>query len=191
MGILFFGLTVFGFVRRKAGHVVARSQYPALAQKLGLAYTASPFKSGVGRLDGEVDGFRITVDPDDQRRIYLRFSSAPAIELQSYAHNKRPAPGQRSFRPTSSVLGQLFKTSHGSTEMIERLEADEEISGVLKPLKFVRSLKTLSVTSSGVTAVFDYGNPPFIPADVVQDTVPRLIRLAQTFEDPSPGHTGT
>lgn len=182
MGMLFFGVMVFGALRRKAGNVVARAQYPKLANKLGLNYSPSPFRKGVGKLEGKLDGFSVVVDPDDQRRIYVRLVSNPAVELHSFVHNKRALSGMRSFRPTSPVLAGLFKTSHASSEIIERLNRSEELTESLRPLKFLRPLKTLSVTSSGIAAVFDFGNPPYIPAEVVDDLLPRLVYLARTIE---------
>lgn len=182
VGIVFFGIMVVGALRRKAGNVVARAQYPKLASKLGLNYSPSPYKKGVGKLSGQVDGYSVVVDPDDQRRIYLRFLNSPAVELHSFVHNKRAASGLRSFRPSSAVLAGLFKTSHASAEIIERLNHSDEVIESLRPLKFLRPLKTLSVTSSGIAAVFDFGNPPYIPAEVVDDLLPRLCCLARTIE---------
>jgi hypothetical protein len=184
MGILFFGITVLGAVRRKAGNVVARGLYPKLAQKLGLTYEPSSYKGGVGRLVGEYQGYRVTVDPDDQRRIYLRFESRPAVSLHSYAHNKRPASGQRTFRPTSKVLSSQFQTAQASDVIMARLNGDEALPALIKPLKFLRELKTLSVTENGVTAVFDYGSPPYIPASIVEDVLPRMAALARVVEVP-------
>lgn len=184
MGMLFFGIMVLGVVRRKAGNVLARGMYPGAAQRLGLTYVPSPYKVGVGRMEGEFQGYRVIVDPDDQRRIFLKFADSPAVTLHSYAHNKRPSKGQLSFRPASRILSAQFRTSHASPEMIDKLNQAESLEEILKPLKFLRPLKTLSVTASGVTAVFDYGSPPFIPSSVVEDVLPRLVALARIFENP-------
>jgi hypothetical protein len=184
MGMLFFGIMVLGFMRRQAGNVVARGLYPGLAKKLGLSYEPSEYKKGVGRLTGDYGGYRVTVDPDDQRRIFVRFAAAPAVELHSYAHNKRSSPGQRSFRPASRILSQQFKTAHASAPLIEAFNDDKALPALLKPIKFIRELKTLSVTSGGVTAIFEYGNPPYIPAGIVEDLLPRLVGLARIFEPP-------
>lgn len=185
MGMLFFGITVLGFLRRKAGNVVARSQYPQLAQKLGLTHRPSPYKQGVGKLEGRISGFSVVVDPDDQRRIFVRFSSTPDVRMYSYAHNKRAVGNMVSFRPVTSVLAAQFKTAQASRTLIDRFTlAEQELSRTLRPLSFVRQLKSLSVTDSGVTAKFDYGNPPFIPADVVLDVLPRMVALARVFESP-------
>lgn len=182
MGMVFFGLMVGGALRRKAGHVAARAQYPRLAQQLGLTYIPSSYKSGVGKLEGVVDGYRVSVDPDDQRRIYVRMNHQPLVALHSYEHNRRPPQGAEHFRPASSVLAARFKTSHASAEVARRLNAAEGLGEMLKPLQFLRALKSLSVTESGVTAIFDYGNPPFIPADVVATWVPRLVFLARVAD---------
>lgn len=184
MGMLFFGIMVYRVLRRKAGNVVARAQYPDLAKKLGLQYQPASFKNGVGRLEGTFEGYRVVVDPDDQRRIYLAFTTRPPVALHSYVHNRRSNAGQRSFRPASRVLSAQFKTAHASPELILALSQADDLSETLRPLKFLRELKTLSVTESGVTAIFDYGNPPFIPAATVEDVLPRLVALARVFEAP-------
>jgi hypothetical protein len=189
-GLIFFGVMVLGFFRRKAGNVVARGQYPGLAKKLGLSHRPSPYKNGVGRIEGELQGFFVSVDPDDQRRIYLRFAHAPPVDLRSYVHTKRPAPGMVSFRPLDPIVGAQFKTTHASKEMIQRLDDASDLPKTLRPLKFLRQLKSLTVSPQGVTAGFDYGNPPYIPAEVVDDVLPRLIHLARVFEsvdDSGPG----
>lgn len=184
IGMLFMLATVFKVVRRKAGNVVARAQYPGLASKLGLTFTPAPYKNGVGRLSGQYKGFRVTVDPDDQRRIFIAFQSSPAVELHNYVHNKRSSTGQGSFRPGNKVLSKLFKTCHASTPLARALNESEGLGEALKPLFFVRELKTLSVTASGVIVVFDFGVPPYIPAELVDDLLPRLVKLASVFEQP-------
>jgi hypothetical protein len=184
VGMLFMLVTVLKVVRRKAGNVVARAQYPGLASKLGLSFTPAPYKNGVGRLSGQYKGFRVIVDPDDQRRIFIAFLSSPAVELHNFVHNKRSRAQQSSFRPIDKVLSKLFKTCHASGPLVRALNEAEGLGEALKPLFFVRELKTLSVTAGGVNAVFDFGSPPYIPAELVDDVLPRLLKLASVFESP-------
>jgi hypothetical protein len=108
------------------------------------------------------------------------------VSLHSYEHNKRPPQGAEYVRLTSPLLSARFKTTHASGPVAARLNQADELGALLKPLQFLRALKSLSVTSSGVTAVFDYGNPPFIPADVVADVVPRLVHLAGVVDGAAP-----
>lgn len=184
MGMIFMGITVFGVLRRKAGNVVARAQYPRLARKLGLEFVPAGYKNGVGRLRGNFRGFRVIVDPDDQRRIFVAFRDSPAIELHNFVHNKRPAQGLQSFRPSQKVPAKIFKTSHASSALLSVFNESDHLNDVLRPLTFVRELKILSVTASGVSAKFDFGSPPYIPSELVDDVLPRLIALASVFEAP-------
>lgn len=185
-GMVFFGIMVLGFLRRKAGHIVARKEYPALAERLGLTYKPSRYRSGVGSLVGHYRGFSVHVDPDDQRRIFLRFRDKPPIELYSYAHNKRPPPGLSSFRPANKKLASVFKTAHGNEHTVRALDEASALEPELSALRRSRELKTLSVTPSGIAAVFDYGNPPFIPAATVEHVLPTLVSLARQFETSEP-----
>ena len=183
IGMVMFAITVGGALRKRAGHIVARAHYPKLAEELGLSLTASRYASGVGKLTGTFQGFSVTVDPDDQRQIRVSFSRPVGVELWMHEHNKRPPPGMRTFRPKSSALASLFRTAHGEEEAISKLEAAPDLDELAK-LRRLRPLKSLSVTDRGVTAVLDYGSPPFIPADVVRSLLPRLVQLARVFDEP-------
>jgi hypothetical protein len=77
IGLVFFAGTALGVARRRAGHVRARADYPALAQELGLEYRPSRYATGVGSLVGSIDGYRLLIDPDDQRRILLTWVTPP------------------------------------------------------------------------------------------------------------------
>jgi len=182
MGLVFMSVTVFGVLRRKAGHVLAARDYPALAERIGLTHRASPYKTGVGSLTGELGGLRVIVDPDDQRWIAVRYGDVdrPRIEVHTYEHNKRMPSGLRSFRVADKKLMGWFKTAYGAAEEIQALEA---LGPVLGPLRSIRQLKSFSITSSGLTAVFDYGSPPFIPVATVQEVVPALVRAAQALAE--------
>ncbi len=182
MGFVFMSFTIFSVLRRKAGHVLAARDYPALAARLGLTHRASPYKTGVGSLAGELGGLRVIVDPDDQRWIAVRYGDAhrPRIEVHTYEHNKRVPSGLRSFRVTDKKLMGWFKTSYGAAEEIQVLEA---LGPVLGPLRSIRQLKSFSITSSGCTVVFDYGSPPFIPVAIVQEVVPALVQAARALAE--------
>jgi hypothetical protein len=184
LGLLLFGVTAFGYFRRRAGHVVARGAYPALAAKLGLEYRPSRYASGVGTLSGTREGFAVSVDPDEQRKVTVRFRAAPKVELWSHEHNKRPGPGLVSFRPRERRLAALARTASASPELAERLEASEALGEAAERLRRVPQLKAFSVTASGVSATYDFGNPPFIPADVAEEALELLLGFARAIEPP-------
>ena len=182
--MLMFTITVGGALRKKAGHLVARSQYPGLARELGLTYQASRYSSGVGKLEGNFHGHRVVVDPDDQRQIRVVFSREVRVELWMHAHNRRPPPGMRTFRPALPGLAGLFRTACGSEDAIRRLNQATHLEDDARQLGRVRELKSLSVTERGVTAVLDFGSPPFIPADHVRRLLPVLVQIAGVFDEP-------
>ena len=182
MGMVFFAMTVLGFFRKRAGHVVARAQYPKLAQKLGLEYRPSGYKTGVGQISGQYRGHQVTVDPDDQRRIYVRFRQSQGVDIWRHEHNKRPRPGLRSYRPSDRRVVGFFKTIHADAQTMERLEASRALGDLVDQLKNLKEIKSLSLTDTGVTAIFDFGAPPYIPADVVEIVLPALSGMAQLIE---------
>ncbi len=182
IGMLMFGIMTWGFLRRKAGHVVARNQYPALAEELGLSYRASRYASGVGRMSGIYEGYQVVVDPDDQRHIRVVLPDSPGVELWMHAHNRRPPPGMQSFQPENRQLSALFRTAHGTPSGIEAVQRAEELETTARRLRGMRELKSLSVTESGITAVLDYGNPPFIPASVVRTMLRDLVQIASNLQ---------
>lgn len=186
--MVMFGVMVLGFLRKKAGHVVAQRQYPQLAEDLGLTFIPSRYRSGVGRIVGTLTGFRVSVDPDEQKNVRVLFETPPGVELWMHVHHRRPPPGMKLFRPASPGLASLFRTAHGTQQAIARLDAaagGETLSNMARRLRRFRQLKSLSVTEGGVTAVLDYGSPPFIPADVVRSLLDDLVGIARVFQEGS------
>lgn len=184
VGLVFLGGMVLTLLRRKKGHRDAQKEYPELAAHLGLAHRPSQFQRGVGTLSGEVDGYSVTVDPDEQRRIRVRFRGAPALDFRSYEQSTRAPHGMGTVYSSDKSFDAFFKTRFAAEEDRERIEALERPSELIEPLRAVRELKELSITQAGITCVFDYGNPSYIPVDVVRALVPALVKLAQAFDAP-------
>lgn len=180
--MLMFAVTTWGFLRRKTGHVLARSQYPELAKQLGLTYRQSRYASGVGVLSGTYQGHQVTVDPDDQRHIRIALPEPPGVELWMHKHNRRPPPGMQSFRPRSRALAALFQTAHGTPRGIRIVQEAEDLDAIANRLRRMRELKSFSVTENGVTAVLDAGSPPFIPVPVVRRMLDAQVRIAEKFQ---------
>ncbi len=182
MGLVFFGGMVLTLLRRKAGHQKAAKQYPELAAELGLTLRPSPYKKGIGTLSGEYRGFGVVVDPDDQRRMRVRFRGNPRVNLRSYDVAKPPSPGMSTLFSDDKAFDAFFKTRHVGDAERAVLEDALRPSELLVPFRAVRELKELSVTEGGVSAVFDYGNPAYIPVNVVRELLPALVALARLIE---------
>jgi len=181
IGLVFFAGTALGVLRRRAGHVAARADYPALAQEFGLAYRPSRYATGVGGLTGSIDGFRLVVDPDEQRRILLSWPVPPGIVLYRKADNRRPPPGFAPIRLKNSRASAFFATSLTTAAGAERLGAGDALEPFIQKLADIRALKDTSITEAGITLTFDYGSPPFIPARVVRHVLPALLKLARSL----------
>lgn len=186
MGLIFFAGLVFSLLRRKTGHHLARKQYPELAARLGLAYKPSSYRSGVGTLSGTYRGFAVVVDPDEQRRIRVRFEGSPKVDLRNYEKEGRPPHDMRTVFSRDKKFDAFFKTRWAGEAERTLLEALDHPAALLAPFRLVRELKELNVTAVGVSCVFDYGNPPFIPRDVVELLLPAMVELARLFEPARP-----
>ncbi len=181
-GFVMFAGMIFGFLRRKAGHRLAAARYPALAEKLGLTYKPSRYREGVGQIVGRYEGYSVVVDPDDQRRIRVVFQTEPQVDLRNYDNAASRSLGLEPYFSADKRFASFFKTSFVGEKAYEALEALKKPSELTEPLRAIHQLKQLNVTPSGVSAVFDFGNPPYIPAEVVEGVLPRLIRIARVFE---------
>jgi hypothetical protein len=181
LGLVFFAGTALGVVRRRAGHVRARADYPALARELGLEYRSSRYATGVGSLVGSIDGYRLLVDPDDQRRILLSWTAPPGLILHQRADTRRPPPGYAALRLRQEGAQAFFRTSLATKAGVEALGDGAALERFVLALAGLRGLKDTSITDAGITLSFDFGNPPFIPVQVVRHVVPAMVGLARTW----------
>jgi hypothetical protein len=181
IGLVFFAGTALGVVRRRAGHVRARADYPALARELGLEYRPSRYATGVGSLVGSIDGYRLLVDPDDQRRILLNWTAPPGLILHQRADTRRPPPGYAPLRLSHAAAQAFFQTSLATKAGVEVLGDGVGLAPFVLAVSGLRGLKDASITDAGITLSFDFGNPPFIPAEVVRHVVLAMVGLAPTL----------
>lgn len=181
--ILFLGMA-FAYFKRRADHAGARHAYPDLARQLGLEYQPSSLDGVIGRLRGRIDGFAVVVDPDDQRKLIVRFRGEPEIDLRTYDVGRRSAR-LRLYASGDRRFDRFFKTRYASEAIAERLDA-VDVSGLLDPFfgSYYRAIKQVNLTSHGVTCVLDFGNPPHIPASAVAELLPALVRWARVIEPP-------
>jgi hypothetical protein len=181
--LMFFGM-VYAFVKRRASHRLASRAFPDLAKRLGLCFTPSPYKKGIGTLSGSIDGYRVFVDPDEQRKISLHFKSDPSVLLLSYHENRRPPDGAERLYSGDRIFDGFFKTRYASEAVAVRLRGRRELGDLLIDLNgtFRRALKQCSVSSTGIGLVLDFGNPPYIPASAVRRLLPPMIQLAKVID---------
>lgn len=182
IGLLMFAALAVKFFRRKAGQQRAQADYPALAQRMGLAYKPSALPNQIGQLHGVLRGFRVTVDPDEQRKLIVRFRSEPRIDFRSYDGPRCPAD-MFYYSTGNREVDRFFPTRFVNDEIAERLDGADWVR-LLQPFRtrYRDAVKELNITQHGVTCVLDFGNPPHIPADVVAELLPALIDWAELVE---------
>jgi hypothetical protein len=181
--LMFVGMFL-ALARRRARFRAAARNFPALGEKLGLEFKPAPNPRSIGTLSGDYRGYRVFVDPDEQRRIMVRFEQEPGVDLRNYEHTRRPPRDTHVFYSGDKRFDSFFKTRVASDMVADRLSAVERPSRLLDPFlgAYYRELKQLNVTPNGVSCVFDFGNPPHIPATAVELLLPAMIELARLVE---------
>jgi hypothetical protein len=185
LGLVMFSSLVWGYYRRRAGHRRAREDYPALATRLGISFRAPSSKDQIGHLYGTLRGYAVYIDPDDQRKLIVRFRGAPKVDLRNYESTRRS--GQIpyfSFRERSA--NEYFGTRYADPEIGARLN-EAELSRLLEPFakRYRYEVKELNITEHGVTCVLNFGNPPHIPVAAIETLLPVLLDWAEVIEPAS------
>lgn len=176
--LMFFGMA-FAFVKRRASHHLASKAFPRLAEQLGLSYKPSPYRAGIGTLSGRLGGYRVFVDPDEQRKVSLHFEGTPALLLRSYDQNQRPPAELARLYSGERSFDAFFKTRYADEAVAHRIQEYKGWRPLIEALKteFRRELAQFNVSETGITLVLDFGNPPHIPGGVVE----RLLEIAVQF----------
>jgi len=181
--LMFFGM-VYAFIKRRASHKLASRAFPNLAERLGLTYKPSPYRRGIGTLQGTLDGYRVFVDPDDQRKISLYFETGPAILLRNYAQNQRPPAELSRLYSGNKHFDAFFKTRYADEELSRRVREYRDWAPLIAQVQgeFRRELQQFNVSDTGISLVLNFGNPPHIPGGVVERLLKLLVRVASVIE---------
>jgi len=184
IGLLMFATLAWRFFRRRSHQRNAKTTYPSLAKRLGLGYRPPADAKLIGQLYGTLRGYSVVVDPDEQRKLIVRFRGEPRIDFRSYEGPRCPV-GHTYYSSRNRAVDTFFTTRYASEEMVERLDA-ANLPALLEPFQkgYRAAVKQLNITSHGVTCVLDFGNPPHIPAEAVEDLLPALLDWAEAIEPP-------
>jgi hypothetical protein len=184
IGLLMFVGLAWAFFRRRARQRQAQSDYPELAARLGLAYRVPSIPSQIGQLFGTLRGFPVTVDPDEQRKLIVRFHGEPKVDFRSYEGPRCPA-GFSYYTSQKREVDEFFKTRYAGVEVARLLDA-ANLGPLVAPFRerYRHAVKQLNITQHGVTCVLDFGNPPHIPMEAVEALLPVLLDWANLIEPP-------
>lgn len=176
-GLLLGGAALVGVLWRKSGHKSAAREFPSLAQRLDLTFRASPYKSAIGRIQGELLGRGILVDPDDLRGIRVTFGTKVALDLSLDPRRGRPRNGWVPLDVSARRFQRRFEWAYAAPGNEGILAESKHTAEVLELLD-QRTLKSFSVNDDGIVVTFDFGNPPFLPVTLVERIVPLLAAFA-------------
>lgn len=181
--LMFFGMA-FAFVKRRATHKLASRAFPELAARLGLVYKSSPYRGGIGTLSGVLDGYRVFVDPDEQRTLSLHFEGAPPVLLRSYSQNQRPPVELGRLYSGDRSFDAFFKTRYADDEVAVRIQQYKQWRPLIAALEgeFRRELTQFNVSDTGVTLVVNFGNPPHIPGGAVERLLEIMVCFARVID---------
>ncbi len=184
IGLLMFVGMFLAVVLRRVRFKRTAASFPALGSKLGLTFKQPASSRTIGSLQGSYRGYHVFIDPDEQRRITVRFSGEPRIDLRNYEHGNRPPKGMHTFFSGDKRFDSFFKTRHVDPELEEQLSQVKNLSELVLPFQgaYYRQLKQLNVTRHGVSCIFDFGNPPHIPPAAVEALLPAMVSLARVVE---------
>jgi hypothetical protein len=184
IGMLMFGGMFLAFVIRRARAGRAMRDFPALAAKLGLVHRPSLHQGAIGGLSGEYQGYRVYIDPDDQRAISLRFEHEPLVDFRNYEVNRGAPRRMHTYYSGDKRFDAFFKTRYAGDQVATRLDALEHPRKLLEAFQgpYFRQLKQLNITSNGVSCVLDFGNPPHIPGAAIELLLPAMAELARVIE---------
>jgi hypothetical protein len=171
--------------RRKSGWARAAEEYPEAARRLGLEFRAPAEPGRIGTMRGNVQGYRVFVDPDERPRVVLYFIQGPALVLRTFEHEKRSPNGMARFETGSSFLDGFFKDRYAPPELVEALAKDgTRLEATIRKVSqdLGRNLAHLSVTDERVECALDFGRPSHIPAGRVERLVPELVELSRLLE---------
>ena len=186
IGMLMFVGMFLALVLRRVRFKRTAASFPALGTKLGLSFKRPTSSRGIGSLQGDYRGYPVFIDPDEQRRITVRFSREPRIDLRNYAHGNRPPKGMQTFFSGDKRFDGFFKTRYVDPDLEERLSRVKNLRALIGPFQgpYYRQLKQLNVTPNGVSCILDFGNPPHIPPAAVEYLLPAMVSLARVVEPP-------
>jgi len=185
--LMFVGMFLAVLLRRVRFNHTAAS-FPALGNKLGLRFKEPSSSHAIGSLQGSYEGFQVFVDPDEQRRITVRFSGEPRVDLRNYEHGNRPPRGMHTYFSGNKRFDAFFKTRYVDAETEEHLSQAASLRDLVSPFQgaYYRQLKQLNVTANGVSCILDFGNPPHIPPAAIEYLLPAMVALAKVIEPRSP-----
>jgi hypothetical protein len=184
IGLLMFAGMFLALVARRVRARRASRDFPELAARLGLRHRPPTRGRGIGTLSGDYAGYHVHIDPDDQRRLTVRFETSPDVDLRNYEIPRGSPPQMRTYYSGDRKFDAFFKTRYACEQVAARLAKVKNPRKLVESFRgtYYRELKQVNVTHHGVSCVLDFGNPPHLPVDAIEYLLPAMVALARVIE---------
>jgi len=183
LGVAAILITLVVHLRRRRVFRRAVTGLADVARELGLEHVPSGYPTAQGALRGKYCGYRVNIDPDEARTIHVRFEGQPRVDLRSYRIDMPVPHDMRDVESEDEAFNRYWRTRRASPELADTLfeRASADWSAAFRA-RYASNVRSVIVTSEGVTCEVDFGTPPFIPPDAVRELLDACVYLAAQLE---------
>lgn len=158
-----------------------RLQFPG-----SLEYEKSEFYSDMGVFKGEVDGYSITIEPDNDASIHLELKHSLPLNISDRKPQSRPEKGMKQIHPDQSDFQAIFKTIRVSDQFSDEFSTNSEVQKALTQfyLKWLHQIRSFIIDRNRIYLSLNYGQPffPYILPSTITGIIPELTELAVQLE---------
>jgi len=161
----------------------AEREFPAEAERLGLAREGRPAAGKLGRFHGVFRDRRVVVRPDAFALVRVALESRPALSLSTDPATRNVVRDTRPFDSGDPVFDRRFPHRFASVDLAERLRADATLRRTLLDFAADPRIASLEVNAEYVSVtqkihVFFH----YIPVDGFEALLGDLVALADALE---------
>jgi hypothetical protein len=171
-----FYFDIIGVGRRRA-----KRQFPVVAKKLGLNFVASSDRSEIGRIEGNYQGRKIRIAPDENATMLYRISGLPDIFLSTKVYERE------NIDTGNMVFDSFFRTRNikRPDSIVDRINKRGAALEFLHDFnrRWKRKLEYFEVSDEGIRLSFKHGMNGYMPATDLEQLLPELSKFAGILED--------
>ena len=174
------------FVRRKMNknmldNLGQRLQFPG-----SLEYKKSEYYSDIGIFKGEVNGYGIHIEPDNDASIHLELNHSLPLNISDRKPQSRIEEGMKQIHAVQSDFQEIFKTIRVDDEVADEFAEQSELQDALTGfyLKWLHQIRSFFIDKNRVYISLNYGQPffPYILPSTITGIIPELTDIASRLE---------
>ena len=177
---------IWTFVRRRMNKSMLDNLSHRLEFPGSLEYEKSEYYSDTGIFKGEVNGYAIHIEPDNDASIHLELNHSLPLNISDRKPQSRHEEGMKQIHPVQSDFQAIYKTirvdEEVAREFAEQTELQDALTGFY--LKWLNQIRTFFIDKNRVYLSLNYGQPffPYILPSTVTGIIPELTEIASRLE---------